>query len=189
MSTPMLYFFDWKNGELTSSRAAQKRPNGKYILDVQGATSVAPPEAPEGYVPCWNGEVWELKEDHRQKRDKGGVIIEGSGTPYWLDEDDWRSPARYLDDVGPLPENALLEKPAKPEAEVVREERRARMVELETWFRNHDYIGVKIATGRATPEDYAEEIALMKQHAEELDSLRIEEASALAAEASIHEGE
>ena len=52
MSAPMLYFFDWKNGELTSSRAAQKRPNGKYILDVQGATSVAPPEAPEGYVPC-----------------------------------------------------------------------------------------------------------------------------------------
>ena len=168
MSAPMLYFFDWKNGELTSSRTAQKRPNGKYILDVQGATSVAPPDVPEGYVPCWNGEVWELKEDHRQKRDKGGVIIEGSGTPYWLEEDDWRSPARYLDDVGPLPENALLEKPAKPEAEVAREERRARMVELETWFRNHDYIGVKIATGRATPEDYAEEITLMKQHAEDI---------------------
>lgn len=35
--------------------------------------------------------------------------------------------------------------------------------ELELWLKEHDYIGTKIATGRATIEEYAEEIELMKQ--------------------------
>ncbi len=34
--------------------------------------------------------------------------------------------------------------------------------ELELWLRQHDYIGVKIATGRATIEEYANEIEEMK---------------------------
>lgn len=175
MSSPLLYFYDMKSGELLSSRVAQKRPNGQFILDVQGATSVAPPEVSEGQAACWDGQTWQVKEDHRQKRDKGGVIIEGSGTDFWLPEDDWRSPARHMEDLGPLPENALLERPAKPEAEVEKETRRARMAELESWFRAHDYIGVKIATGRASAEEYAEEIALMNQYAAEMDALRAEE--------------
>ena len=36
---------------------------------------------------------------------------------------------------------------------------------LHFWLSDHDYIGVKIATGRATIEDYAEEISLMSQYA------------------------
>ena len=35
--------------------------------------------------------------------------------------------------------------------------------ELEVWMRQHDYIGVKIATGRATIEEYADVIAEMKE--------------------------
>ena len=84
MSSPLLYFYDMKSGEILSSRVAQKRPNGQFILDVQGATSVAPPEVSEGQAACWDGHAWQIKEDHRQKRDKGGVIIEGSGTDFWL---------------------------------------------------------------------------------------------------------
>ena len=45
---------------------------------------------------------------------------------------------------------------------------------LEEWLKEHDYIGVKIATGRATIDDYADEIALMTEKAErinEIDSL------------------
>ena len=80
-----------------------------------------------------------------------------------------------MEELGSLPENALLERPAKPEAEVEKETRRARMAELESWFRAHDYIGVKIATGRASAEEYAEEIALMNQYAAEMDALRAEE--------------
>lgn len=33
--------------------------------------------------------------------------------------------------------------------------------QLEQWLRDHDYIGTKIATGRATVEEYATEIAEM----------------------------
>lgn len=42
---------------------------------------------------------------------------------------------------------------------------------LEKWFAEHDYIGIKIATGRATIADYAEEIALMNQYAERINEI------------------
>lgn len=58
------------------------------------------------------------------------------------------------------------------------EEEKSKLIEekaeLEAWLSAHDYIGVKIATGRATIDDYADEIALMTEKAErinEIDSL------------------
>ena len=46
--------------------------------------------------------------------------------------------------------------------------------EVEEWLRCHDYIGVKIATGRATIEEYADEIALMKEKANRLNEINRE---------------
>lgn len=43
--------------------------------------------------------------------------------------------------------------------------------ELEMWLRNHDYIGTKIATGRATIEEYADVIAEMDEKARRLSEL------------------
>ena len=43
--------------------------------------------------------------------------------------------------------------------------------DLEAWLRNHDYIGVKIATGRATIDDYADEIAMMTEKAERINEI------------------
>ena len=43
--------------------------------------------------------------------------------------------------------------------------------ELETWLSSHDYIGTKIATGRATVEEYASEIALMTEKAERINEI------------------
>lgn len=43
--------------------------------------------------------------------------------------------------------------------------------ELEYWLRNHDYIGTKIATGRATIDEYADEIAEMRLKAERINEL------------------
>lgn len=79
------------------------------------ATFTEPLEPKPGHAVCWNGMAWEYKEDHRQKRDKGGVIVEGSGTPYWLPRDSWQTSARYMTDLGPLPKGAMLEKPEKPQ--------------------------------------------------------------------------
>ena len=43
--------------------------------------------------------------------------------------------------------------------------------ELEAWLKSHDYIGVKIATGRATVDDYVDEIALMTEKANRINEI------------------
>lgn len=43
--------------------------------------------------------------------------------------------------------------------------------ELETWLSAHDYIGVKIATGRASISDYQEEISLMNIKANRINEI------------------
>ena len=47
----------------------------------------------------------------------------------------------------------------------------AEKANLEAWLRNHDYIGVKIATGRATVDDYVDEIALMTEKANRINEI------------------
>ncbi len=108
-----LYKYNPTTGEYAGMQAAQKRPNGDYITDVLGATLVAPPEIPDGKTAIWDNSAWSLVEDHRQKYDASGVKI--GGTPYWLPDDTYETQARYMTVLGPLPEGALLEQPAKPE--------------------------------------------------------------------------
>lgn len=43
--------------------------------------------------------------------------------------------------------------------------------ELEVWLKAHDYIGIKIATGRATVEEYATEISEMMEKAERINEI------------------
>ena len=47
----------------------------------------------------------------------------------------------------------------------------AEKAKLEAWLSAHDYIGVKIATGRATISDYQEEIALMNIKANRINEI------------------
>ena len=42
---------------------------------------------------------------------------------------------------------------------------------MEAWLSAHDYIGVKIATGRATVEEYATEIAEMTEKANRINEI------------------
>ena len=113
----LIYKYDPKTKELTGSRPAQKRPNGQPITDVLNATTVEPPVLEDKQQAVWNGTTWEVVEDHRQK-----PSVEGSGTPYWLPGDAWNTPARYMTELGPLPEGALLEAPAKTDEELAAEE-------------------------------------------------------------------
>lgn len=46
-----------------------------------------------------------------------------------------------------------------------------RIAELKNLLASYDYIGIKIATGRATIEEYAEQIAQMTKWAEEINEL------------------
>lgn len=101
---------------------AQGKP--VYLLPAD-STFTEPLTAKKGYAVCWNGEAWEYIEDHRQKQDRDGEHPTGQGTPYWMPGDTWQTPARYMSELGRLPEGAMLERPEKP-AEVLAEEVLAR---------------------------------------------------------------
>lgn len=115
----LTYNFDHETKEFLRSEEAHLDPleskaQGRdvYLLPAD-STFTAPLDVKEGYAVCWNGETWEYIEDHRQKRDIGGVPIEGTGTAYWMPDDTWQSPARYMKELGPLPDEALLKRPEK----------------------------------------------------------------------------
>lgn len=57
------------------------------------------------------------------------------------------------------------------EAELTKINLQSEKAELEAWLKAHDYIGVKIATGRATIEEYADDIALMAEKAERINEI------------------
>ena len=66
---------------------------------------------------------------------------------------------QYINGELILDKNKIAEKEKLKEKDKLLKEK----AELEIWLRNHDYIGTKIATGRATVEEYADEIALMTE--------------------------
>lgn len=110
----ILYMFDPKTGEYLGTRPAQI-VNNKPLLKSAYATTTQPPVSiPEGHVARWMGSEWELVEDHRQHLDSMGT--KQGGTPFWLpsEGDDWQSPARYMEDIGPLPAGAVTVRPEKP---------------------------------------------------------------------------
>ena len=81
----------------------------------------------------------------------------------------------YIEEIEPQEGTRRFQIVAVPEP--TEEERllqsyHAELAEKESWLRDHDYIGTKIATGRATAEDYAEEIATMTQYAARVEELR-----------------
>lgn len=109
----IMYTYNLFTGEFTGSRPAQV-VNGKPLTKSACATTTPPPDAPAGHVACWTGSAWEVVEDHRQHMDATG--IRQGGTPYWLPDagDDYTSPPRYMDELGPLPDGAVTERPEKP---------------------------------------------------------------------------
>ena len=120
----MMYMFDVKTREYTGARPAQEL-NGKPLTKSASATPTPPPEnIPEGHVARWTGSEWELVEDHRQHLDSKGT--KQGGTPYWLpsEGDDWQSQPRYTEDLGPLPDGAVTQRPEKPLSAVKEEKER-----------------------------------------------------------------
>lgn len=155
MSIP-LFQFDPVTLEYQGSREAQLRPNGEPELDALYATPDAPgPEKmgqaqvyrlsdatdwPYGHLEletAAEGErgTWLYIADHRPTLDEAGH--ETGGTDFWLPppagEDNWRSEARHMTTLGPLPEGACLTRPDQPPptqeelAEAVRRERNRRL--------------------------------------------------------------
>ena len=67
--------------------------------------------------------------------------------------------------------SVYVEPPKPTEEELRRQALQSEKADLEAWLSAHDYIGVKIATGRATIDDYADEIALMTEKAERINEI------------------
>ena len=67
--------------------------------------------------------------------------------------------------------SVYVEPPKPTEEELRKRVLQMEKAELEAWLKAHDYIGVKIATGRATIDDYADEIALMTEKAERINEI------------------
>ena len=76
------------------------------------------------------------------------------------------------DSVSYSNDGSIYVEPPKPTEEDLR--RQALLSEksdLESWLKAHDYIGTKIATGRATVEEYASEIAEMSEKASRINEI------------------
>ena len=67
--------------------------------------------------------------------------------------------------------SVYVEPPKPTEEELRRQALQSEKAELEAWLKAHDYIGVKIATGRATVEDYATEIEEMTEKANRINEI------------------
>ncbi len=133
MST-IMYMYDLRTYETTGSRTAQI-VGGKELTisaaatpvptgpDKTGHTQVYKPKGtarwvydPQSLDVASQGEhgTWYYIADHRQHMDSKGT--KQGGTPYWqpAEGDDWQSPPRYTEELGPLPDGAVTERPAKP---------------------------------------------------------------------------
>lgn len=108
------YFYDGTTREYLRSAPAQLDPGTGNPLPALLATHIAPPETGEKQAAVWNGEAWDIVEDHRRHTNEQGV--KEGGTAYWLpsEGDDYRSPERYMEDLGPLPEGAVTTRPEQP---------------------------------------------------------------------------
>ncbi len=106
--------------ELTISAAATPVPTGP---DKTGHTQVYKPKDtaswiydPQSLDVASQGEqgAWYYIADHRQHMDEKGT--KQGGTPFWLPDkgDDYTSPPRYMETLGPLPDGAVTERPEKP---------------------------------------------------------------------------
>ena len=67
--------------------------------------------------------------------------------------------------------SVYVEPPKPTEEELRRQALQSEKAELEAWLKGHDYIGVKIATKRATVEEYANEIAEMTEKANRINEI------------------
>lgn len=69
-------------------------------------------------------------------------------------------------------DGSVYVEPSKPtEEELRRQALLSEKAELEQWLRNHDYVGTKIATGRASIEEYADIIAEMNEKANRINEI------------------
>lgn len=114
----------------------ESKLQGKEIYLLPPNATFDAPEEKEGFASVWNGEKWELVEDNR-------------GKEYWLPEDEYGSPARKMDELGALPENALFVAPemSQEQREALIQQQLTNTVQqaLDTFAQTRGYDGIMSA--------------------------------------------
>lgn len=99
------YLYDEQTKEYKSEVNAQLDPlesekawQDIYLLPANATWLKPTPK--DGYASVWNGESWDMLEDHRKQE-------------YWLPGDKYGAPAREMKELGALPEGAKLTAPER----------------------------------------------------------------------------
>lgn len=78
---------------------------------------------------------WVMIADHRERTEPiFDVKLAQAATDYWLPDDTNATPARRMTKPGPLPEGALIERPAKTDAELLAESKAAKTAEIKAGY-------------------------------------------------------
>lgn len=97
---------------------------------------------------------WVMVEDHRQRAEPHFAAVDVQpGTEYWLPEDTHDTPARHMQQPGPLPDGALTERPAKTDAELMAETKAAKTTEITTGYDAAVAASLTMPTGNPTAQD------------------------------------
>lgn len=99
------YLYDEQTKEYKSEVNAQLDPlesekAGQDIYLLPANATWLKPTPKDGYASVWNGESWDMLEDHRKQE-------------YWLPGDKYGAPAREMKELGALPEGAKLTAPER----------------------------------------------------------------------------
>ena len=132
------YCYSKKTGAYVGIAYAMEDPEveGRVIMPPD-STLTPPPAVGEKQVAVWNGEAWEIKEDHRRHMDATGHYV--GGTAYWLPGDSWQDEPRYMTTIGPLPGGAITTCPEKTEQEIQAENLQNTIYESESYLNATDY--------------------------------------------------
>ena len=145
------YSYNPVTKELIGKRIANAGTDGNLISP--NCTLIFPPAYTEHETkPVWTGTAWELKEDHRRYLVNGEYV---GGTCYWLPEDDYTSEGHYMTELGPLPDDAIMTRPPKPQDVINREQMLSQIAEAKSFLRETDYRVIKCAEqGLNLEEEY-----------------------------------
>lgn len=82
-----------------------------------------------------DGKGWVMVDDHRERKPPlfDAAVVQGA-TDYWLPGDTNASPARQMKNIGPLPEGAVTERPAKTDAELLAEAQADKRAEVQAGY-------------------------------------------------------
>lgn len=127
------------------------------------ATNVPLPPRPwTRQWPRWKGSAWELVEDHRERKAPAFRPEDvQEPTEYWLPGDGHDAPARQVFAPGPLPADALLERPEKPVALALAEAKEAKAAEIEVGYQAAIAATLTMPQASPTAQDVAVGAALL----------------------------